>query len=392
VKFLPSLNTKFAGVEFENPFLLSSAPPTKDGTQIKRAIEVGWGGAVTKSLLLVPDKNTRPRLGFLKLGTRMIGMSNIEMATELSLERWKKEIIIAKKPGAPIIGSIMTDSDPENWVKLTKIVEETGVDMLELNVSCPHMSPEKHMGALIGQDSALITLITKNVKENCSIPIMVKLTPNVTSIPDMTLAAKTGDADAISAINTVLSLIGVDIETGIPNPSSQGKSTFGGYSGPGVRPIALRVIAEIAQTTKLPISGMGGVDSWKSAVEFMMVGATTVQVCTAIMWRGYKIVQNWKKGLESFMGRKGYTTLNEFTGKSLQFLHPFSDFKTEPPIKARVTHADSCNGCGICVTSCGDGAYNAITLKDTDVAIDDQICDGCGLCVNICPQKVITMG
>ncbi|MHA1976762.1 MAG: NAD-dependent dihydropyrimidine dehydrogenase subunit PreA [Candidatus Hodarchaeales archaeon] len=389
---MPSLNTKFAGVEFENPFLLSSAPPTKDGTQIKRAIEVGWGGAVTKSLLLVPDKNTRPRLGFLKLGTRMIGMSNIEMATELSLERWKKEIIIAKKPGAPIIGSIMTDSDPENWVKLTKIVEETGVDMLELNVSCPHMSPEKHMGALIGQDSALITLITKNVKENCSIPIMVKLTPNVTSIPDMTLAAKTGDADAISAINTVLSLIGVDIETGIPNPSSQGKSTFGGYSGPGVRPIALRVIAEIAQTTKLPISGMGGVDSWKSAVEFMMVGATTVQVCTAIMWRGYKIVQNWKKGLESFMGRKGYTTLNEFTGKSLQFLHPFSDFKTEPPIKARVTHADSCNGCGICVTSCGDGAYNAITLKDTDVAIDDQICDGCGLCVNICPQKVITMG
>ncbi|PWI49022.1 dihydroorotate dehydrogenase [Candidatus Heimdallarchaeota archaeon B3_Heim] len=390
--FLPGLNVNFAGVEFENPFLLSSAPPTKDGTQIKRAIELGWGGAVTKSLLLVPDKNTRPRLGFLKLGKRMIGMSNIEMATELSLERWKKEIVIAKTPGAPIIGSIMTDSDPENWVKLTKIVEETGVDMLELNVSCPHMSPEKHMGALIGQDSALITLITKNVKENCSIPVIVKLTPNVTSIPDMTIAAKTGGADAISAINTVLSLIGVDIETGIPNPSSQGKSTFGGYSGPGVRPIALRVVAEIAQTTNLPISGIGGVDSWKSAIEFIMVGATTVQVCTAIMWRGYKIVENWKKGLQSFMERKGYRSLNEFTGKSLQFLHPFSDFKTEPPIKARVTHADSCNGCGICVTSCGDGAYNAITLEDSDVAIDDQICDGCGLCVNVCPQNVMTMG
>jgi dihydropyrimidine dehydrogenase (NAD+) subunit PreA len=392
VIFLPSLNVEFAGVEFENPFLLSSAPPTKDGTQIKRAIEIGWGGAVTKSLLLVPDKNTRPRLGFLKLGKRMIGMSNIEMATELTLERWKKEITIAKKPGAPIIGYIMTDSNPENWVKLTKIVEETGVDMLELNVSCPHMSPEKHMGALIGQDSALITLITKNVKENCSIPVMVKLTPNVTSIPDMAFAAKTGGTDAISAINTVLSLIGVDIETGIPNPSSQGKSTFGGYSGPGVRPIALRVVAEIAQTTKLPISGIGGVDSWKSAVEFMMVGATTVQVCTAIMWRGYKIVENWKKGLESFMERKGYSSIHEFAGTSLQFLHPFSDFKTEPPIKARVTHADSCNGCGICVTSCGDGAYNAITLEDTDVAIHDQICDGCGLCVNICPQNVITMG
>ncbi|MHA1940759.1 MAG: NAD-dependent dihydropyrimidine dehydrogenase subunit PreA [Candidatus Hodarchaeales archaeon] len=388
---MSTLKVKFAGIEFENPFLLSSAPPSKDGTQIKRAIELGWGGAVTKSLLLVPDKNTRPRLGFLKLGKRLAGMSNIEMATELSLERWKKEIAIAKKPGAPIIGSIMSDSDPANWVKLTKIVEDTGVDMLELNVSCPHMSPEKHMGALIGQDSNLTTLITENVKENCSIPVMVKLTPNVTSIPDLTDAAKNGGADAISAINTVLSLIGVDIETGIPKPSSQGKSAFGGYSGPGVRPIALRVIAEIAQTTNLPISGMGGVDSWKSAVEFMMVGATTVQVCTAIMWRGFKIVENWKKGLLNFMDKNGYNSLSEVTGKSLQFLHPFSDFKTEPPIKARVTHADSCNGCGICVTACGDGAYNAITLEDTDVTIDDQICDGCGLCVNVCPQKVITM-
>jgi dihydropyrimidine dehydrogenase (NAD+) subunit PreA len=392
VNYLPSLNIEFAGIEFENPFLLSSAPPSKDGTQIKRAIELGWGGAVTKSLLLVPDKNTRPRLGFLKLGKRMIGMSNIEMATELSLERWKKEIAIAKKPGAPIIGSIMTDSDPENWVKLTRIVEGTRVDMLELNVSCPHMSPEKHMGALIGQDSELTTLITKNVKENCSIPVMVKLTPNVTSIPEMADAATKGGADALSGINTVLSLIGVDIETGIPNPSSQGKSTFGGYSGPGVRPIALRVVAEMAQTVNIPISGMGGVDSWKSAVEFMMVGATTVQVCTAIMWRGYKIVENWKKGLQSFMERKGNSSLNEIIGTSLQFLHPFSDFKTEPPIKARVTHADSCNGCGICVTSCGDGAYNAITLEDTDVAIDDQICDGCGLCVNVCPQNVMSMG
>ncbi len=388
---MPRLNVEFAGVEFENPFLLSSAPPAKDGNQIKKAIETGWGGAVTKSLLLVPDKNVRPRLGFLKAGKRMIGMSNIEMATELSLERWKKEITIAKEPGAPIIGSIMSDNDPENWVTLTKIVEETGVDMLELNVSCPHMSPETHRGSLIGQDSELVSLITKNVKENCSIPVMVKLTPNVTSIPSITNAAKNGGADAISAINTVLSLIGVDIETGIPMPSSQGKSTFGGYSGPGVRPIALRVVAEIAQTVDLPISGVGGVNSWKSAIEFMMVGATTVQVCTAIMWRGYKIVNNWKEGLLSFIERKGYVSLNEFIGKSLQYIHPFSDFETEPSIKARVTHPDSCNGCGKCVTSCGDGAFNAIALEGNDVMIDDTICDGCGLCVNICPQNVISM-
>ncbi len=389
---MPSLKVEFAGIEFKNPFLLSSAPPSKDGSQIKRAIESGWGGAVTKSLLLVPDKNTRPRLGFLKLGKRMVGMSNIEMATELSLERWKQEIAIAKKPGAPIIGSIMTDPNPDNWVKLTTIVEEAGVDMLELNVSCPHMSPEKHMGALIGQDSKLVSLITKNVKENCSIPVMVKLTPNVTSIPEQTRAATDGGADAISAINTVLSLIGVDIETGIPMPSSQGKSAFSGYSGPGVRPIALRVIAEIAQTVDLPISGMGGVDSWKSAVEFMMVGATTVQVCTAVMWKGFQIVENWKRNLMSFMERKGYDSLNELIGKSLQHIHPFSDFSAEPPIKAKVIHADNCNGCGNCVISCRDGAYNAITLEDKKVEIDTIRCDGCGLCVNICPRDVFAMG
>lgn len=388
---MASLSVEFAGITFENPFLLSSAPPSKDGSQIKRAIENGWGGAVTKSLLLVPDKNTRPRLGFLKLGKKLIGMSNFEMATELSLDRWKKEIAIAKEPGAPILGSIMADSNPENWVKLTKVIEETKIDMLELNVSCPHMSPEKHMGALIGQDSELTSLITKNVNENCSIPVMVKLTPNVTSVPVITRAAKKGGADAISAINTVLSLIGVDIETGIPVPSSQGKSSFSGYSGPGVRPIALRVVAEIAQAVNLPISGMGGVDSWKSAVEFLMVGATTVQVCTAIMWKGYKIVENWKKNLLNFMEKKGYDSVNEFIGKSLQYLHPFSDFETEPPIKAKVIHAEKCTGCGICVTSCRDGAYNAITLEDKDVRINDALCDGCGLCVNLCPHKVLAI-
>ncbi|MHA1967269.1 MAG: NAD-dependent dihydropyrimidine dehydrogenase subunit PreA [Candidatus Hodarchaeales archaeon] len=388
---MPSLKVEFAGIEFENPFLLSSAPPSKDGSQIKRAIEKGWGGAVTKSLLLVPDKNTRPRLGFLKLGKKMIGMSNIEMATELSLDRWKKEIAVAKEPGAPILGSIMADSNPENWVKLTKIVEETKLDMLELNFSCPHMSPEKHMGALIGQDSDLTSLITKNVKENCSIPVMVKLTPNVTSVPVIARAAKNGGADAISAINTVLSLIGVDIETGIPMPSSKGKSSFGGYSGPGVRPIALRVIAEVAQSIDLPISGMGGVDSWKSAVEFMMVGATTIQVCTAIMWKGIKIVEKWKNGLLDFMELKGYNSLSEFTGKSLQYLYPFSDFETEPPIKAKVTHIERCTGCGICVISCRDGAYNAITLEGKNVEINNSLCDGCGLCVNLCPYQVLSM-
>jgi len=386
-----SLNIEFAGVEFENPFLLSSAPPTRNGTQIKRAIESGWGGAVTKTITLIPEKNTRPRLGFIRLGTRLIGMTNIELTTELSIERWKKEIKIAKEPGAPIIGSIMADMEPDNWIKLTQIIEQTGVDMLELNFSCPHGAPDKHMGSFLGQDPELVRLLTKTVKENCSIPVIVKLTPNVTSITPIVEAGAAGGADGFSAINTVLSLIGVDIETGLPLPNSQGKSAFGGYSGPAVRPIALRVVAEVAKTVDLPISGIGGVDSWKAAVEFMMVGAKTVQVCTAVMWRGYKIVEKWKEELSVFMERKGYHTLNDFIGQSLNHIGIFGDLEVEPPIKAHVKYPDKCTGCGKCVTSCRDGAYSAITLENKIAKIDASLCDGCGMCVYICPTEAIVM-
>jgi dihydropyrimidine dehydrogenase (NAD+) subunit PreA len=390
VIYVVNLNIEFAGVEFENPFLLSSAPPSKDGSQIKRAIEMGWGGAVTKTIALVPEKNTRPRLGIIKLGKRLIGMENIELITELSLEQWKKEIKIAKEPGAPVIASIMADPELENWINLTQAIEETGADMLELNLSCPHMDPEKRMGSSIGQDPEFVSSITKVVKENSSIPVIVKLTPNVTSIPHLAEAAQQGGADAISAINTVSGLIGVDIETGLPLPTAQGKTAFGGYSGPAIRPIALRIVAEIAQTVKLPISGIGGVDSWKSGVEFMMVGASTLQVCTAVMWRGFKIVEKWKEGLTGYMERKGYDSLEDFIGMSLKHIRTISNIPVEPPVKANVD-PDKCNGCKKCVTSCSDGAYQAIAMEGDIAKISENLCDGCGLCVHICPVEAISM-
>jgi len=386
-----SLNIEFAGVDFKNPFLLSSAPPTRNGTQIKRAIENGWGGAVTKTITLIPEKNTRPRLGFIKRGKRLIGMTNIELTTELSLERWKKEIKIAKEPGAPIIGSIMGDVDPENWIKLAQIVEQMGVDLLELNVSCPHGAPDKHMGAFLGQDPDLVHLITKNVKENCSIPVLVKLTPNVTSITPIVEAAKNGGVDGFSAINTILSLSGVDIETGMPLPTFQGNSAFGGYSGPSVRPIALRIVAEVAKTVDLPISAIGGIDSWNAGVEFLMVGAKTVQVCTAVMWEGFNIAERWKTELIRYMERKGYDALNDFIGQSLKFITAHGELEVEPPIKAQVKYPAKCTGCGKCVTSCRDGAYNAIKLENEIAQINVTRCDGCGLCIHICPTEAIVM-
>ena len=221
--------------------------------------------------------------------------------------------------------------------------------------------------------------------------MLVKLTPNVTSTSLIVEAANNGGADGFSAINTVLALIGVDIETGMPSPNSQGKSAFGGYSGPAIRPIALRVVAEVAKAVDLPISGIGGVDSWKSAVEFMMMGAKTVQVCTAAMWDGFNIVEKWIEDLSSFMERKGYNTLNDFIGTSLKHITTLGDIEVEPPIKAQIKYPAKCTGCGKCVTSCRDGAYGAITLEKELAKIESTLCDGCGLCVNICPQEAIVM-
>jgi dihydropyrimidine dehydrogenase (NAD+) subunit PreA len=278
----------------------------------------------------------------------------------------------------------------QNWQRLAESMQEAGADALELNVSCPHGMPTKGMGAFIGQNAELVGQVVSWVKSVSRVPVVVKLTPNVTDIAFVALAAKDNGADALCAINTVLGLIGVDLETLTPLPTVGGVSTYGGYSGPGVKPIALRCVAQMAKATGLPVSGLGGLSTWEDALQFMAVGAGTVQVGTAVMWNGYAILEGLAQGVSSYLDSKGFGDLGPVIGAALPKIVEFPEMPLAA--RARASVDDQCNGCLLCMAACADGGFHAITgLKGEVVTIDGERCDGCGLCVMVCPLNSITM-
>ncbi len=389
---MANLRVDFAGMRFPNPFMLASAPPTRTAEMIKRAFAAGWGGAVTKSIALEPAHDLQPRLHPLRYRKRNVGMENVELTTQLTVEQWQREIadVKAAYPSRPLWASIMDAPVKKNWQRLAEAVQEAGADALELNVSCPHGMPSKGMGAFIGQNAELTGSVVGWVKEIARVPVVVKLTPNVTDIAFVAQAAKENGADALCTINTVSGMIGVDLDTLTPQPAVGGVSTYGGYSGPGVKPLALRCVAQIAKATGLPVAGLGGLSTWEDAVEFMAVGASTVQVGTAVMWNGYGIIEGLAKGLSGYLDRKGFADLKSVIGAALPKIVEFPEMPLTPRAKASVN--DSCNGCLLCIPACADGGFHAITgAKGEIVTIDAAECDGCGLCIMVCPLGSITM-
>ncbi|MFW9975763.1 MAG: NAD-dependent dihydropyrimidine dehydrogenase subunit PreA [Candidatus Thorarchaeota archaeon] len=393
------LEIEFAGITFKNPFLLSSAPPTMDPRHILRAARLGWGGAVMKTVTEEPTVDPRTRLGVLRKDGKAIGMNNIELLSREPLKKWTNEWIPKIKHEAPedfiFIASMMSGPEPEGWTSLAKTISASGADAIELNVSCPHGSPEKHMGAFIGQNPKLVELVTKAAKLGTDLPVIVKLTPNVTDIVPIAEAAVRGGADALSAINTVESLIGVDIETATPLPIAYGVdkreqlSTYGGFCGPAVKPLGLRFVSQIAKALPdTPISGIGGIEDWTSATEYLMVGAKTLQICTAVMWHGFSIIKELTEGLSKFMERKGYATLTDIVGKALPKITTWTALTKLPPLVAHVIEAN-CTGCKECVVACADGGYVSIQMKDNVAVINDEKCDGCGLCYVVCRDDAI---
>ena len=379
--------------------MLSSAPPTMDPRHILRAARLGWGGAVMKTVTEEPTVDPRTRLGVLRKDGKMIGMNNIELLSRKPLKTWTEDWIPKIKKEAPedfvFIASIMSGPEPEGWTTFTEIMSQTGVDAIELNVSCPHGSPEKHMGAFIGQDPALVEQVTKAAKKGTDLPLMVKLTPNVTDIVPIAEAAVKGGADALSAINTVESLIGIDIETATPLPIAYGVdkkeqlSTYGGFCGPAVKPLGLRFVSQIAKAfPDTPISGIGGIEDWSSAVEYLMVGAKTLQICTAAMWHGFSIIKGMTGGLSKFMERKGYATLESMVGVALPKITTWTALSKLPPLVAHVVNT-KCTGCKKCVVACADGGYVAIQMREGVAVIDVEKCDGCGLCAIVCDDDAI---
>ncbi|MGM5471115.1 NAD-dependent dihydropyrimidine dehydrogenase subunit PreA [Flavobacteriaceae bacterium LMO-SS05] len=393
------LSINFAGIKSPNPFWLASAPPTNSGYQIMKAFEAGWGGAVWKTLG-VPVVNVSSRYGSVNYrNTKMAGFSNIELITDRPLADNLREIEEVKKyfPNHAIIASLMVESRAE-WEQIIKDVENAGADGIELNFGCPHGMCERGMGSAVGQEPEVLKTIVGWVKEAANIPVITKLTPNISEIVHPGLAAYEGGTDAISLINTIKSIVGIDLDTYTPYPMVDGKSTNGGYCGPAVKPIALNMLKELAQhpeISKVPISGIGGIETWRDVVEFILLGATSVQVCTAVMHYGFGIVREMEAGLRQFMEEKNYQTIYDFAGKALPNVTEWKHLNLKHKVIAEI-NSEKCIGCELCYIACDDGAHQAIALsKDLKIRIPSIIednCVGCNLCSLVCPvEDCITM-
>ncbi|WP_419874366.1 NAD-dependent dihydropyrimidine dehydrogenase subunit PreA [Candidatus Pristimantibacillus sp. PTI5] len=392
---MADLRIQLAGISSPNPFWLASAPPTNTGYQVQRAFEAGWGGAVWKTLG-DPIINTSSRFAAVHFnGQRVAGFNNIELITDRPLEVNLKEIYETKKrfPGHAVVVSLMVEPKREKWHEIVKRVEAIGVDGLELNFGCPHGMAERGMGAASGQQPDLVEMQTMWVKEVARTPVIVKLTPNITDITATAKAAVRGGADAISLINTINSLAGVDIDTWNTIPHVGGKGAHGGYCGPAVKPIALNMVAECARNplVGVPISGIGGISNWRDAVEFMLMGSTGVQVCTAAMHHGFSIVEDMIDGLNNYLDDKGLQSVNELIGKSVARYSDWGDLDLNYAVVARIEQ-DTCIVCNKCHIACEDTSHQCIE-RHTDengaayLKVREEDCVGCNLCSIVCPVE-----
>ncbi|TYP75468.1 NAD-dependent dihydropyrimidine dehydrogenase subunit PreA [Paenibacillus methanolicus] len=389
---MADLRINLAGIESPNPFWLASAPPTNTGYQVQRAFEAGWGGAVWKTLG-EPIINTSARFAAVHYnGQRVAGFNNIELITDRPLEVNLKEIYETKKrfPKHALVASLMVEPKREKWHEIVKRVEDVGVDGLELNFGCPHGMAERGMGAASGQQPDLVEMQTMWAKEAAKTPVIVKLTPNITDITVTARHAVMGGADAISLINTINSLAGVDIHSWQTIPHVAGKGAHGGYCGPAVKPIALNMVAECARNPQVgvPISGIGGISTWQDAVEFMLMGATGVQICTAAMHHGFRIVEEMIDGLNNYLDDKGIASVEELIGKSVPRYSNWGDLDLNYRVVARI-NTETCINCNKCHIACEDTSHQCIDMLNGDggkyLQVREEDCVGCNLCSIVCP-------
>ena len=399
---MANLQTNFIGIESPNPFWLASGPPTDKDYNVNRAFEAGWGGVVWKTLGEDPHivNVSGPRYAVLHGNDRqVIGFNNIELITDRPLQTNLKEMRQIKRdwPDRPIIASVMLPMNEESWAKYIPMIEDTGADGFELNFGCPHGMSERGMGSAVGQVPEYVQMTTEWCKKHASIPVIVKLTPNITNILHPAKAAKAGGADAVSLINTINSIMRVDYDSLTMYPTTDGMGTHGGYCGEAVKPIALNMVAEIARTAEtcdIPISGIGGVTSWRDAVDFIALGATTVQVCTAAMVYGFKVVEGLIDGLSNFLDEKKMDSVHDLVGRAVPSVTDWKYLNLNYIEKAYIDQ-DLCIKCGKCHIACEDTSHQAITNTvdgERKFVVKDEECVGCNLCVGVCPiEGCITM-
>ena len=399
---MADLRSNFIGIKSPNPFWLASAPPTDRETNVVRAFKAGWGGVVWKTLGDGdPIVNVSgPRYGAIHSSDRrLIGLNNVELITDRPLEINLQEIKKVKREWSDraVVVSLMVPCEEKNWADILKRVEETECDGVELNFGCPHGMSERGMGAAVGQVPEYIEMVTRWCKKHTRMPVIVKLTPNITDIRFPARAAHHGGADAVSLINTITSIMTVDLDQMSPWPVIDGHGTHGGYCGPAVKPIALNMVSQIGrdpETHNLPISAIGGVTTWKDAADYIAMGAGNVQVCTAAMTYGFKIVEEMISGLSQFMDEKAYQTINDFRGLALPKFTEWQHLNLNYVVKASIDQ-DLCISCGRCHQVCEDTSHQAITNQvdgKRKFEVKDEECVGCNLCAIVCPvQDCITM-
>ena len=389
------LKTDICGIPLENPFLLSSSVVASTYDMCARAFEAGWAGAAFKTICNFEIHEASPRFSAITGSDgSIIGFKNIEQLSDHSVaenmaifKRLKKDY-----PAKFILASIMGQNEQE-WAELAKMCQDNGADAVELNFSCPNMA-EGGLGSDIGQIPELVEQLTAAVKNACSIPVLAKLTPNVASMIPAAEAAKRGGADGIAAINTIKSITGINPHTYISAPAVHGMSAVGGYSGNAVKPIALRFIEEMSADPELHgmhLSGMGGIETWKDALDFILLGCTSLQVTTAVMQYGYRIIDDLKAGLNRYLAEKGFENVKDAVGLGVENVHATTDVLERDTVIFPKFNLEKCNGCGRCVLSCNDGGHQAIEFDDfRNPKLNGKKCVGCHLCVLVCPQKAIS--
>jgi len=415
---MADLSIDFAGIRSPNPFWLASAPPTNSGAQVMRAFEMGWGGAVWKTLG-DPIVDTSSRFGSIDVGgQRMVGFNNIELITDRPLEVNLREIAEVKKrfPDRAVIVSLMLESEAD-WKFVIERTVETGCDGIELNFGCPHGMCERGMGSAVGQEPDVLKTVAGWAVKYSKVPVLIKLTPNVGDILEPGVASVEAGAHGLSLINTIKSITGVDLDRMVPNPVVGRRSTNGGYCGPAVKPIALHMVAALARDPRItvPISGIGGITTWRDAAEFIALGSTSVQVCTAVMHYGFRIVEDMIDGLSNFLDEKGMKSVNELRGAAVPAYSEWGDLDLNYKVVARID-PEKCIGCNLCYVACRDTAVYCIHNADEPLAagheaptrdaaiaaskareahivwVDESECIGCNLCSHVCPVSgCITM-
>ncbi len=393
---MTDLTLEFCGVKYPNPFVLAAAPSSDKEEMVARAFEAGWGGAVLKTTSVESEEVSLvyPMMtGQDYEGKRLSALENIDLISHHHIDEVEKRVRALKKeyPDNVVAASIM-GQEKEHWQELVQRLEAAGVDLIECSFSCPHGMPEKGMGSTIGQNPDLVERTARWVKEAARrVPVVIKLTPQIADITMAAAAVKKSGADGVCAINTVKGIMGVDVYEMVPYPRVKDKSAIGGISGPAIKPVALRCVAEISQKVGIPVTASGGITTWRDAVEFLLLGARNLQLCTAVMQYGFGIIDDLKEGLIHYMEEMGFSSLEEIVGQALPNLVDHGALSRENEVVSTLDE-DKCIKCGRCYVACNDGGHQAISIREDRLPeIDEEECVGCAFCTTICPVYCLEM-